>query len=72
MNKLILIGLIVTLIFLIGWVGYSLGFSQNVSEATYNELTKWCEVNNTTCINYCNTVCHLNNLNCANPDYNAI
>lgn len=69
MNKLIILGLSLTLLFLAGWIGYSLGFSANVSEATANELDKWCEDNNVNCINYCNESCFLDNLKCANPDY---
>ena len=69
MNKLILIGFMVMLIMVVGFISYQLGLNQNVGNETKIAIDKWCEENDTNCVRYCDESCYFDNLRCSNPDY---
>lgn len=65
MNKIMYVGLFVVLIFLASYVGYEIGFNQNVMEVTDKIINKWCEEHDTNCMDICNQKCILKNQQCS-------
>ena len=65
MSKVMYISLIFILLVGAIYVGYYIGFNQNVMGATTKALDEWCIEHDTNCIDICNQICILKNQQCS-------